>query len=139
MNRPSNLSEEHKQLAAATGIERRYVGDLTGQMPPKIGQAFAVLRIGAVPDAVGENRLKLIEFGSPDVRVGVDDHAGHMLADTAPHDPCLAMIQREAFVIGNDRYKRFQTFSDLGKFIAAGKSQVVGISGVGGSNGRGKA
>ena len=91
---------------------------------------LAVLSGWAVADTVHQSGLQAVEIGAHDIRPGVNYQPGQTLANSLAHDARFPVIDREALLDGDggDAWKK--VFNAAFEILAAGKSEVVGVTGV---------
>ena len=86
-----------------------------------------VLALGAEANAVGEDGFEAVIVHATDIGVAVDDETCEMLADSLTHDAGFAMMDAEAFVVGDGCYMCGEAFG-MSIDSSSGEGEIVGVS-----------
>jgi hypothetical protein len=127
---PRNPFKDRSQFVAALTMDLAHMGNAAQEIVTKIGVASAILCLGSVPHAVGQNGFQLVVHGTADIRTLVQDDSDQLLANTPSHEATLLEVQIEAFFRGNDGNRYLKTPCGTLQYLSAGKRQVIGIPGV---------
>lgn len=127
---PRDGVEQGLKLERALGVEHGEVGDAAAQVGAEVGVGEMVLAAGADFDAVVEGGFESVELGSGEVRVLIDNDAGHALAGASAEDAGLAVVDSEALLNGDGAGVDGKALHGASEFGAAGEDEVVGVTGV---------
>ncbi len=113
-------------------------GDAPFEVSAEVGMVAAVLAVGAVAEAVGEDSFEFVVGVAGDVGLLVDDQAGEVLANALAHDAGFAMVDGEAFLGGEGGGLGSKAMDTAGEGGIAGEGEVITVAGVDGTGGMGK-
>src|SRR5579859_7468361 len=98
------------------------------EMSAEIQVVRAVLRSRAVPNAIGQDCLDLIELGTADVGADVDHDARQLLPDGPAHEPGFTRSYLKAFLQRDSAHLDVKSLNAARKRFVTGKRKVVGVA-----------
>src|SRR5690349_3981727 len=93
----------------------------------EIWKVLAVLALGPRANTICKNRFQALELAPADIHLLVSDQTRQRLPYSLSHDPRLAVIHEESFLLQNRRHVHCETIHAALKLLSAGKCEIVRI------------